>query len=142
MQHEQRVFQFADNEGNPVELKSKKYNFKIEEVLINRFGKAVLDDYSKSHNLNFNLTLDHVKEDFPKLLDDIPNDFDFSEPDYDSILEVYFFFINYKENALLRQVQFKKEMLALLNQALEENLDSVQKNLSSMQSSTNMQSIS
>lgn len=150
MDHQQRVFQFAcPAEGGAAhpadggagaqkvhEFKSKKYNFKLEQVLIDRFGKDVLDDFSKTHNLNFNLNLEHVRADLPKLLENVPDDFDWTDADYDAILDVYFFFISYKENALLRQVQSEKEILAFLTAALAKDLDLTQTVLSKTKPST------
>lgn len=129
MDHKQRTFQFADNTQKVVELKSKKYNFKIEEVLTNRFGKEILDEFAKSHKLNFNLQLEHVIEDMPKLLKDIPENFNWDEVDYEDLLSVYFFFITYKENAFLREIEKDKQMLALLTAAMKETLDSAQKTI-------------
>ena len=135
MDHQQRTFQFAVNGGKIVELKSRKYNFKLEHVIINRFGKEVIEEFNKTHKLNFNLQLEHAIEDMPKLLEDIPNDFDWSDPDYDSILEVYFFFIQYKENAFLRHVELNKQILASLNGMVMETLASVQANTSKLNTS-------
>lgn len=142
MDHQQRTFQFADKEGKLHEFKTKKYNFNLEQILINRFGKEAWFEFRKSHSLNYDITIQNVKEDFPKLFENLPDDFDWGEPDYDTILEVYFFLSTYKDNALLRQVQLEKEMLALLNQALEDNLSFAQKTLLKSQSSTNTPSIS
>ncbi|NWF89094.1 MAG: hypothetical protein HXY50_06480 [Ignavibacteriaceae bacterium] len=134
MDHAQSKFKFTVQD-KVVEFKSRKYNFKLEKIIIDRFGKDVIDEFNKTHKLNFNLQLEHAIADMPKLLEDVPNDFDWTEPSYDEILEVYFFFIQYKENAFLKQIELNKAMLALLNESVTEILNSSQANISKLKTS-------
>ncbi len=65
--------------------------------------------------------MDDVKKDFQVLLKDIDgkpfdekyHQIDLSKQDYDLILQVYAFFLQYKKNAYIRQLQYNNEQLNL-----------------------------
>lgn len=115
MDHKTQKFTFHDKEGKPVNLFTVPFTFKIEQVLIDRFGKEALDEFAKTRVLNKNLNADEVVEDFIKFFDlkNLPvNDIDWTDQDFDTIIGVYHFLLTYKENALLRRLQFEKETLS------------------------------
>ena len=64
--HNNEKFKFLDKDGNEKEFESVPYSFDLEEnVLVSRFGKDTLEEFARTHVLNFKITADNIKEDFP-----------------------------------------------------------------------------
>lgn len=114
MNHDIERFCFADKSQKEVVVSSKPYSFEIEEVLVKRFGRDVLDRYAKTHNLKFDITLKEVEEDFPQLLDGNLKRIDWKKQSgkhFDEMMRVYYFFLEYKLNAQLRALTSQEEIL-------------------------------
>jgi len=126
MDHKQKTFTFVTKNKKQVTLTSRKYTFEIEEVLVKRFGKEKLDKIFADQNIDFNFSLKDVEEDFPKLLI-IPakTSIDYKTQDFDELLKVYAFFLLYKKNATLRELEFNNETLALAIQQAQTVLASM-----------------
>lgn len=124
MDHRVKTFVFITGSGGEVKLTSRKYNFQLEEVIKKRFTEELLTQYAEKGELNFNIELDHVREDFPKLLvGDKLEDIDWSEQDYDEIISVYLFFIQYRKNAVLRLLEQEHQTLASALETLKKTID-------------------
>jgi len=131
MDHKIKTFTFVTKNKKQVTLTSRKYTFEIEDVLVKRFGKDKLDKIFADQSIDFNFSLKDVEEDFPKLLQFETGlvtskvsskrgsnlggfaSINFKEQDFDELLKVYAFFLLYKKNATLRELEFNNETLAL-----------------------------
>ena len=129
--HNTTKFKFLDNDGKEVEFESVPYSFDLEEkVLEARFGKDTLEEFAKTHVLNFKIRFEHVEEDMPKLLVGNLSNINFkTQPDfgeknyYEEIRKVYYFFLEYDSNAQLRLSEQLKETLASSIKTLKVTLD-------------------
>ena len=133
MIHKTEKFKFIDIDGKEVIFESVPYSFDLEEnVLIHRFGKEKIEEYANKHILNFKIRLDHIKEDFPKLLVGDCSRIDFGKQSgdyYDELRRVYYFFLEYDSNAQLRQSE-------LLSETIASNLKTLKMTLAGMQEIT------
>jgi|GEM_PF-2164958 len=110
MTHKTKRFTFLNSEGESIEVTNKQYCFEVEDVLKNRFGEY--DDLLNQTDIELNISLEDVEADFPKLLELGDNKIIWRKQDYDTLLEVYGFFLLYKRNAIVRLLTSNKEMLA------------------------------
>ena len=110
MTHKTKKFAFLNSEGESVEVTTKQYCFEVEDVLKNRFGE--FDDLLNQTDIELNISLEDVEADFPKLLELGDNKIDWSKQEYDTLLEIYGFFLLYKRNAIVRLLTSNKEILA------------------------------
>ncbi len=118
--HKKKTFQFVDSNGTPVELESVDWTFEIEEILTNRFGKDVFQKLNSGERFEFDLKLNDIEEDFPLLLANSEN-ISWKKQDYDNCLRVYHFFLTYKRNAWLRQLDYEgKTTVSILRNAMEQ----------------------
>jgi hypothetical protein len=109
-------------DGEEVHVKTREYNFEIEEIIKERIGEEKFNAYQATGKLEINITLDAVKNDFPKLLTGSNLDkVDWKKQNYDTLQDIYFFFIRYRKNASLRRLEYEKETL-LSNLELMEKL--------------------
>jgi predicted methyltransferase len=131
MNHAVQEFILKDNEGNPVKVKTREYNFEIEEIIINRIGQEKWDEYQKTGILEYNLVLKDVQEDFPKLLEgEGLNKIDWKKQKYDTLRAIHFFFVRYTKNARRRELELEKEMLLSNLNMLQKIIDSMQPSIS------------
>lgn len=128
MNHETKQFIFCDSDGKEIKVTSKKYSFKLQGILEKRFGKDALEKYNKTGILDADITLENAIQDMPKLLVGKIDKIDFAE-EYDEIISVYTFFLRYKKNAFLRQLQSDREMLASNLEILTTTLNSMPKDI-------------
>lgn len=124
--HKEKEFTFISTTNKAVNVKTKLYNFEIEEYLTKRFGKEKLQSINTENAVDFDIALEDVKKDFPVLLN-IPQKvkIDYKTQDYDVILSVYAFFLMYKKNAMLRQLEYNNETVALAIQQAQTILASM-----------------
>lgn len=126
MDHKTISVKLLTKDGESKELTSNYYNFEIEDILVDRFGADKLKKLHETGKLDFNLTLEDVEEDIPHLLHDYnQHNIDLRKSDFDEILRIYSFFVLYKRNALLRQMQSERETLASNLEQLEVILNSM-----------------
>lgn len=111
MNHKTEVFRFKDVRGKFVEIQSRPYTFRLEEVLTKRFGMEKLLQINETGKLNYTVSLSDVKEDFPKLLDLGQAKINWADQEYDELQRVYYFFLEYKRNANLRHFTRESEIL-------------------------------
>lgn len=98
--------------------------------LVNRFGEEALEKFNKTGVLDKDIKLSDIEEDFPKLLKGKGiRSIVWKEQIYDTLLEVYVFFIKYKRNALLRNIESEKEMLASNLETLQTIISSLPENI-------------
>jgi hypothetical protein len=130
MSHYTETFAFINKAGKEVELESVPYSIEIEDdVLVKRFGREALDSFAKTHTLNYKITLEHIKEDFPKLLSpgSAVKNIDWRKQAgkyYDEMKRVYYFFLEYDSNAQLRQLESLKTTTLSSIEALKKILTS------------------
>ena len=128
MDHYTEKFKFIDIHGAEREVESVPYSFKIEKILVERFGQESIDEFLKTHVFNHRLKINEVQEDMTRLLElgDFEIDFTLQEGKYfDELKRAYFFFIEYDSNASLRQSQQLKETLASSIATLKTTLSSM-----------------
>jgi hypothetical protein len=144
MTHATEKFKFVDVDGNVVEFESTPYSFDLEEkVLVNRFGKEKIEEFANTHALNFKIKLDHIKEDFPKLLQGDLSRIDFSKQSgeyYDELRRVYCFFLEYDSNAQLRLSEALKKTLASNIETLKTIMNSMPESILEAASGKNITS--
>ena len=107
--HKKLEISFFNKNNEAVQFQTVTYTFEIDEYL------------AKYKDEEINISLDDVKKDFQVLLKDIDgkpfdekyHQIDLSKQDYDLILQVYAFFLQYKRNAYIRQLQYNNEQLNL-----------------------------
>lgn len=130
MNHATQTFKFKDPKSKVVELKTVDYTFAVYEILVNRFGEEALEKFNKTGVLDKDIKLSDIEEDFPKLLKGKGiRSIVWKEQIYDTLLEVYVFFIKYKRNALLRNIESEKEMLASNLGTLQTIINSLPENI-------------
>lgn len=130
MNHKTEIFKFKDSKSKVVELKTVDYTFEVYEILVNRFGEEALEKFNKTGVLDKDIKLSDIEEDFPKLLKGKGiRSIVWKEQIYDTLLEVYVFFIKYKRNALLRNIESEKEMLASNLETLQTIISSLPENI-------------
>jgi len=108
--HKKLELSFINKNNEPVQFHTVTYTFEIDEYL---------SKYKDSDDIN--ISLDEVRKDFQILLQDTEgkpfdekyHQIDLSKQDYDLILQVYAFFLQYKKNAYIRQLQYNNEQLNL-----------------------------
>lgn len=128
MDHKTISVKLLTKDGESKELTSNYYNFEIEDILVDRFGADKLKKIHETGKLDFNLTLEDVEEDIPHLLHDYnKHNIDLRKSDFDEILRIYSFFVLYKRNALLRQMQSERETLASNMEMMTKVLNSLPK---------------
>lgn len=138
MQHSIEQFDFIDRNGKNVVIKSRAYNFEIEDHLRERFGDDIFNNKDFSGELA-SITLKNIEEDFPILLDGDLSSIEWKKQDFDELLRVYHFFVMYKRNAAWRQLESSKETLLLSIEMMEKILNSLPKNLLAVMNSGNIQ---
>lgn len=111
MDHKTETFRFKDVRGKDVEIQSKPYTFKLEEVLTKRFGVDKMLQINDTGKLNHTVNLSDVVEDFPKLLILGKTKINWADQEYDELQRVYYFFLEYKRNASLRHFTRESEIL-------------------------------
>lgn len=128
MQHKAKEFTFIDKSKKEVICKTLPYCFETEDVIRDRIGIENFNKYQQSGKLDFEISLNAVKEDFPKLLENT-EDIDWQIQDFDSIQDVYFFFLRYRKNAALNRLTSEKETLLSNLESLQTLLNSLPENL-------------
>lgn len=130
MTHKQQKFNFADNSQKPVIFTTKKWCFELEKIFTEMIGREVYEAYQKENKLDIDITLAKVKTYFPLLLDAPSEKFNWKrinweKQDFDTILSVVTFFLQYKKNAMLRRINSDTEMVASVLNLVEKlsNLD-------------------
>jgi len=106
MEYVAEKFRFIDMEGKVKEFESVPYSFDMEEnIIIKRFGKETIEEFAKTHLLNYKIHLADIKEDFPKLLQGDLSNIDLGKQSgqyFDEIKRVYHFYLEYDSNIQLR----------------------------------------
>lgn len=131
MDHKTKMFIFLINREK-IEFKTKPYTFKIDEYLHERFDEKELKKfYAGGIGDLGDIRLEDVQKDMPYFLEDNKNQKVSSikweeQEDYNHILEVYFFFLNYKRNAYLKQIELDKATLALALTETLQQMNSIQ----------------
>lgn len=129
MVHKQKQFKFKSNDGKEVVLTSKPYTFKTEQVIVDRIGHSKFDKFQETHRMDHNFTLPDIEEDLPRLLNGEVNSVDWGEQDYDEMLSVYTFFLSYKENAYLRQLESEQKTIASTLKEVKDLVSSLESGL-------------
>lgn len=117
MTHKTEKFTFADNRGKPIVFINKKYCFEIENLFKEMIGEAKWQEYQKNNSIDLELDQKKIEHYFPLLLEEenkskIKSKIDWDMQDYDEILRVVSFFLQYRKNASLRQLESQKETIA------------------------------
>lgn len=129
MDHSTTDFTFIKKDGTEVKAITRKYNFKLEKILKEMIGATNFDAYQKSGKLEQDLSLEKVKKYFPYLLEIHYDDIDFEEQDFDTLLSVCAFFLNFRKNAAIRRMQSDKEILASTLQTMRQTINSIQETI-------------
>ncbi len=111
MIHKQKEFVFKNKNGRAIRFLTAPFNFEIDEYLRERFPEG-------DNEIEINLS--DVERDLGMLLIDKKgrpfnpelHQIDLRKQDYDLILMIYAFFLRYKKNAYLRQLEYNNETLA------------------------------
>lgn len=125
MKHAVAEFTLIGKNGKEVKVKTREYSFEVEDIIRDRIGDEKFNAYQTTGKLELNLTIKAVEEDLPRLLLGSINNIDWRKQNYDTLQEIYFFFIRYRKNATLRRLEYEKETLL-------SNLDMLGKIISSM----------
>lgn len=115
MTHNTQKFTFAGNGRKPVTFVNKKYCFEVENLFKEMIGEDKFNAYQKDNSVDLELSQDSIEKYFPLLLEleDNGNDkIDWDLQDYDEILKVVSFFLQYRKNAALRQLESQKQTIA------------------------------
>lgn len=128
MQHKTKEFVFVDKNKKEITCKTVPYCFEIEDAIKARIGVENFNKYQHTGKLEFEISLEAVKEDFQKLLENTEN-IDWRVQEYDSIQEVYFFFLRYRKNAAMNRLTLEKETLLSNLESLQTLLNSLPENL-------------
>jgi len=108
MEHKREKFIFTNKQNKPISLITRKFTFEVDEFLESRFPK-----YSSGESMDLPIKLSDVNQDFKFLLEGKTENINWAKQDYEGILQVYAFFLTYKKNAFLRQLEYRDETLAL-----------------------------
>jgi len=115
MNHKQKEFSFINKNGKEVKFLTRTFTFEIDEYLRERFGPDYSSKITSEKNYQIEISLEDAKKDFPILLNGFnEKEIDLAKQNYDDILKVYAFFLMYKNNAILRELEFNNETLALV----------------------------
>ncbi len=118
MTHPQKKIKLKVKGGKEQEFTTRPFTFKIENVIKKRAGD---DCYKKIRNgevVEIEITAQDVINDLPHLLVGDTSVIDLSESEYDAVHDIYVFFLKYKRNAGLRQIELDKaNIVSVLNQA-------------------------
>lgn len=133
MTHKTEKFQFAANGGKVVTLTSKKYCFEIENRFKEMIGEDKFNAFQKDNTIDLEITLEQVEKHFPRLLDFEGEEqkINWEDQDYDEIMRVISFFLRYRKNAQLRQLESQKEMIALTIEMMKKLMSLSPEDLSS-----------
>lgn len=133
MTHKTEKFQFAANGGKVVTLVSKKYCFEIENRFKEMIGEDKFNAFQKDNTIDIEITLEQVEKHFPRLLDFEGEEqkINWEDQDYDEIMRVISFFLRYRKNAQLRQLESQKEMIALTIEMMKKLMSLSPEDLSS-----------
>lgn len=115
MTHKTEKFQFAGNGGKVITFINKKYCFELENLFKEMIGEDKFNAYQKDNSVDLELSQDSIEKYFPLLLeaeDGKQHKIDWDLQDYDEILRVVSFFLQYRKNAALRQLESQKETIA------------------------------
>ena len=128
MTHNTEKFLFADNAQKEVALTTKKWCFDLEKIFIEMIGREKYEQYQKDKTIDLDLQLNKVATYFPLLLDGPTEKFNFKKinwgkQDFDTILSVVTFFLQYKKNATLRRLQNETDTVASVIQAIQKISD-------------------
>ena len=107
MEHKREKFIFRNKQNKPVSLITRKFTFEVDEYLERRFP-----GYTSGESLDLSVKLSDVTADFKFLLEGKTDNIDWKTQGYEDIMQVYAFFLTYKKNALLRQLEYRDETLA------------------------------
>ncbi len=138
MIHKRKEITLINSQGKPVKFLTAEFNFEVDEYLKARFPKLDADEIT--------IDLSDAEKDFSKLLidekgrefNDKIHKIDLKKQDYDLILSVYAFFLRYKKNAYLRQLQYNNETLAFEIEQAKKILTSMPEIISAIQKRQNM----
>lgn len=124
MNHKTEKFLFADNTQKQVAFTTKKWCFELEKMFIEMIGREKYEQYQKDKTIDLDLTLAKVETYFPLLLIPPTEKFNWkkinwAKQDFDTILSVVTFFLQYKKNATLRRLTSEKETVASIIQAIQ-----------------------
>lgn len=133
MTHKTEKFQFAANGGKVVTLVSKKYCFEIENRFKEMIGEDKFNAFQKDNTIDLEITLEQVEKHFARLLDFEGEEqkINWEDQDYDEIMRVISFFLRYRKNAQLRQLESQKEMIALTIEMMKKLMSLSPEDLSS-----------
>lgn len=114
MKHSTKEFRFIDKEGIEQTFISNPFTFEIDEHLKERFGKDYSEKIFSEKNYQTEVSLKDAEIDLPILINGFDIDkINLAKQKYDDVLKVYAFFLTYKKNAILRELEFNNETLAL-----------------------------
>lgn len=136
MQHAQKQFQFTDKKAKLQKFESRKFTFEVDEYLKKRFGNDYSEklDSNKSHEIS--ISLKDAEKDLPFLLVGFKtSQIDLMKQDYDEILKVYAFFLMYKKNAVLRELEYNNETFAYTIEQAKQILSSMPELISQLTNS-------
>jgi len=107
LEHKREKYIFRNKQNKPVSFITRPFTFEVDEYLEKRFP-----NYS-SGATELTLKLTDVKKDMEYLLDGKTSNVAWEKQDYEDIMKVYAFFLTYKKNALLRQLEYNDSTLAM-----------------------------
>lgn len=131
MTHKTEKFTFAGNGGKVVTFINKKYCFEVENLFKEMIGEDKFNSYQKDSSVDLELSQDSIEKYFPLLLDEdesksktkSKSKIDWDVQDYDEILRVVTFFLGYRKNAALRQLESQKETIASILEMMKKILN-------------------
>jgi len=107
LEHKREKYIFRNKQNKPISFITIPFTFEVDEYLEKRFP-----NYS-SGATELTLKLTDVKKDMEYLLDGKTSNVAWEKQDYEDIMKVYAFFLTYKKNALLRQLEYNDSTLAM-----------------------------
>lgn len=123
--HNRETFKF-EVDGELIEVRSVKYTFAAEEIFQNFIGKEKFKKYRETNKLDLDLDLERIKIFYPQLLvGNCIGKIKWEEQEYDELLRVTSFFLNYKKNAELRHMQNESNIMSLIIGQAKEAMDSI-----------------
>ena len=117
MNHKQAEFTFYTNQGVAVKVQTKPFCFELEDKFIEMVSADVYKQYQKNQTIDFEITLDKVKQYYPQLLGPVKkrqklSSIDWAKQDFDKLMDVTAFFFEYRANASVRRLKSEQDKLA------------------------------
>lgn len=107
MEHKREKYIFRNKQNKPISLITRPFTFEVDEYLESRFP-----NYTSGAG-ELTLKLSDVKKDMEFLLEGKTDNIAWEKQEYEDIMKVYAFFLTFKKNALLRQLEFSDATLSM-----------------------------